>query len=63
MRLVKRMLRHLFQVFSIFFKILDLLIGKESVSDLPQLPKIKTVKAWDGKDAQPEPEVNIDDDL
>lgn len=30
---------------------LDLLNGKERLRDLPELPKLKSVSEWDGKDS------------
>lgn len=42
--------------------VVSLLIGKEPLMNLPEIPRLKKVDAWDGKDAaipQPEP----DDDL
>jgi hypothetical protein len=31
---------------------LDLLVGKEPLNDLPELPKLKSVAQWDGQDAK-----------
>lgn len=36
------------------FIFLDLLIGKEPLFDLAELPKLKSVAEWDGQDAKQE---------